>query len=207
MKRIGYFLGMAAIALSAFAFTATPSQAQSTTYIGERASPMYGDQPTSVEVVRVTVDPYSATVYVTTRYNYRHFDSYYYRYEAYYVEHSSPAQYDSFYGYWYVDVNGDRYPLAFSGDNSYGWNSSHIIQVPSQFARPTYVVPSDNGGPPAVIPGRGPSSGPELNIPDSRPSTAPDPIPGCIPGLPCGGAAQAPEPPAPRSGCIPGIPC
>jgi hypothetical protein len=166
-------------------------------------SSTWGDQLHSVDVIDVA-GAYP-TIFVTTRYHYWHEGTYVI--DAYHLDDRSVAVYDTNYSYWYVNVNGVPYPLAFSGDNSFGWNSSHIIQVPSQFARPTYVVPSNNGGPPAVIPGRGPSSGPELNIPDSRPSTAaPDPIPGCIPGMPCGGAPQSPAP-APKSGCIPGIPC
>jgi len=168
-----------------------------TVNLGLRSTPFFGDRLSRVDVIRVTGT--YPSLFVTTRYTYRQDESYISK--RYSVDDTRLSVYDANRGASYVIVNGTTYWLQYDGD-SFGWNDGTIVTVPSQFQRPTFVVPSTNGGPPAAIPGRGPSSGPELNDPNSRPSTGPTPVPGTIPGLPSDPGTQ----PTPRPGHIPGIP-
>ena len=131
------------------------------TRVGSRFSSTWGDQLVDYNVVPLRLSNDGHAVVVNVQRVYHHNDTY--QVLEYTTDDIETAYHNDNYGAWVVSADGRVFGIAFDGDNISN-GSVTVVHAPSSLHRPSVIViPSTDGGPGVVIPGKGSSSAPSSN--------------------------------------------
>jgi hypothetical protein len=129
--------------------------------VGSRFSASWGDQMVDYNVVPLRLSNDGHAVVVNVQRVYHHNDTF--QVLEYTTDDIETAYHNDSYGAWVVTVDGRVFGIAFDGDTINN-GSVTVVHAPSSLHRPSIVVvPSNDGGPGVVIPGKGSSSAPSGN--------------------------------------------